>query len=179
MTPETIRVVSQLRGEFYTLFAAEMKVPVNITKDNSSASHRSMAFWIDDRQQLNYLLVYAHTAPDESVPKRPFLLRVAVNKGAGIVATSRWRKDCRGLNQSWHFELTLLPEEILDFLPWIVSLVKSHNQCSALFVKTPPHPFHFQMSHALLLDDAWTQKAWQHRTDKSIAVPELMVSSRL
>jgi len=27
-------------------------------------------------------------------------------------------------------ELTSLPEEILDFLPWIVSLVKSHNKGS-------------------------------------------------
>lgn len=177
MTPEAIRTVAQLRHEFYSLFVTQMKIPVRITKYNSSASQR-MASWINDKQQLNYMLVYAHTAPDESVPKRPLILRVALNKGAGVVASSRWRKDCRGLNQSWHFELTLLPEEILDFLPWTVNLVKSYSQCSPLFVSTPPHPFNSPMSHALLLHDAWTQKAWQHHADISSAVLEPMMLSR-
>lgn len=161
MTPEAIRIVSQLRHEFYSLFAAAMKVPVRITNGNSYASNLSMASWIDDRQRLNYVLVYAHTAPDELVPERPFILRVAVNKGAGIVAVARRGKGCQGLNQSWYFELTLLPEEILDFLPWIVSLVKSHDKGSASFVKNPPHPFNFKTSNVLLFHDAWTQKAWQ------------------
>ena len=168
MTPEAIRIVSQLRGEFYSLLATAMKVPVSLTQDNSSASHRSMASWIDDRQRLNYVLVYAHTAPDALVPERPFILRVAVNKGAGLVVNPKRRKDYRELNQSWHFELTLLPEEILDFLPWIVSLVKSHDKCSASFVQTPPHPFNFKISHVLLLHNAWTEKAWQHHTERNL-----------
>lgn len=165
MTPETIRIVAQLRREFYTLLAATIQVPVSISKDNPSTSCRSMASWIDDRQRLNYVLVYAYIAPDALVPKRPFILRVAVNKGAGLVMNPKWRKDCRGLNQSWHFELTLLPEEILDFLPWIVSLIESHGNYSASVVEIPPHPLNFKMSHVALLQDAWTQKAWQYHAD--------------
>jgi len=33
-----------------------------------------------------YVCVYAHTVPDALVPERPFILRMAVNKGAGVVA---------------------------------------------------------------------------------------------
>lgn len=161
MTPEAIRIVAQLRREFYLLFATAMKVPVSITNENSYASNPSMASWVDDRQKLNYVYIYAHIAPDESVSERPFILRLAVNKGAGVVAAAKREKDCRGLNQSWHFELTLLPEEILDFLPWLVSLVKSRDKGSASFVIEPPHPFDFKTSNVVLGHNAWTQKAWQ------------------
>lgn len=161
MTPEAIRIISQLRREFYSLFAAAMKIPVSITNGNSCASNPSMASWMDNRQRLNYVCIYAHTAPDNLVPERPFILRVATNKGAGMLLAARRGKDCRGLNQSWHFELTLLPEEILDFLPWIVNLVKSHDKGSASFVQEPPHPFNFKTSNELLFHAVWTQQAWQ------------------
>jgi hypothetical protein len=161
MTPEAIRTVSQLRSEFYSLFAMAMKAPVSITNGNPSMGNPPMASWIDENQRLNYVRIYVYTAPDELIPERPFILRVSVNKGGGMVTAAKWRKDCKGLNQGWHFELTLLPEEILDFLPWIVSLVKSHEQGSASFAQDPPHPFDFKMSNNLLLNDAWTQKARQ------------------
>lgn len=159
MTPESIRIVSQLRREFYSLFAAAMKVPVTITNGNPSLGNLPIACWIDNRQRLNYVRIYVYTAPDELIPERPFILRLSVNKGGGMDAAIKWRKDCQGLNQSWHFELTLLPEEILDFLPWVVSLVESHNQGSASFIQEPPHPFDIKMSNKLLFQDAWTQKA--------------------
>jgi hypothetical protein len=168
MTPEAIRIVAQLRREFYTLLAAMIQVPVNISRDNPSTSCRSMASWIDDRQRLNYVLVYAYIAPDALVPKRPFILRIAVNKGAGLLMNTKWRKDCRGLNQSWYFELTLLPEEILDFLPWVVSLIESQDDYSGSFVETPPHPLKVKMPDVELLQNAWTQKAWQYHADSKL-----------
>jgi hypothetical protein len=161
MTPEAIRIVSQLRREFYSLFATAMKVPVNVTNTNSSTGNPPMASWIDERERLNYLRIYVYTAPDELMPERPFILRVSVNKGGGIAEAIKWRRDYRGLNRDWQFELTLLPEEILDFLPWLVSLVKSHHQGSASFVQDPPHPFDVKISQVLLFNEAWTQKARQ------------------
>ncbi|HAG82402.1 MAG TPA: hypothetical protein DCL61_14875 [Cyanobacteria bacterium UBA12227] len=164
MTPEAIRTVSQLRREFYSLFAAAMKVPVKITTSNPSTGNLPMASWIDDRQRLNYVCVYVHTAPDELLPERPFILRVSVNKGAGIVGTKYWGKDCRGFNQSWQFELTLLPEEILDFSLWIVSLIESHHRGTVSLIPQPPHPLHSTIAESdnkLLGNEAWTQKAWQ------------------
>jgi hypothetical protein len=164
MTPEAIRIVGQLRREFYDRFAAAMELPVNITNGSSSTGNPPLASWIDDSQRLNYLRIYVYTAPDELMPERPFILRLSVNKGGGVAAAPKWRRDYRGLNQAWHFELTLLPEEIMDFLPWLVSLVKSYDRGSALFVQEPPHSFDFKNSNELLFKEAWTQNARQRRT---------------
>ena len=168
MTPEAIRIVVQLRREFYTLLAAKIQVPVSVTQDNPSTSYRSMASWIDNQQQLNYVLVYPYIAPDALVPKRPFILKLGINQGAGSLGKTKWRKDCRGLNQSWHFELTVLPEEILDFLPWVVGLIKSQDNDSPLGRETPPHPLQFKLPEVKLRQNAWTQKAWQYYTDSQL-----------
>jgi len=162
MTPEAIRTVSQLRQEFYDQFATKMNVPVKITTRNPSTGNLPMASWIDERQRMNYLCVYVHTAPDKLLPERPFILRVSVNKGAGIIKSRLWGRDCRGINQSWHFDLTLLPEEILDFCHWMVSLIKSHRQGCVLVVPEPPHPFDLKLSNnKMFINEAWTQKARQ------------------
>lgn len=158
MTPEAIRIVSQLRREFYTLFAEAMEVPVSITNGNPSMANPPMASWIDDQRRLNYMRIYVYTAPDELLPERPFILKISVNKGGGIITAAKWRKDCQGLNQDWHFELTILPEELLDFLPWVVNVVNSCDQGLSSFVKEPPHPLDWKLSDSKL-DDAWTQKA--------------------
>lgn len=160
MTPEAIRIVQELRREFYSLFATAMKVPVRIT-GNSYSSNFPTASWLDKRQRLNYLSIYALTAPDRLVPERPFILRIAINKGAGRVTSAKWGEQCQGFNQGWHFELTVLPEEMLDFLPWIVSLVKAYDKGSPSLVHEPPHPFDFKMSKGLSSNNAWTQSAWQ------------------
>lgn len=160
MTPEATRILGSLRREFYSLFSNAMKVPVKVT-GNGYSSNLSTAFWLDERQHLNCLSIYAFIAPDPLLPDRPFLLRVAINKDTGKFTRSSWGEKCQGFNQGWHFELTLLPEEILDFLPWIVSLVKARGKGLSLFVQEPPHPFDFKESNQLLSNKAWTERAWQ------------------
>lgn len=159
MTPEAIRTISHLRHEFYSLFATAMQVPVSVTNRNSYAGNLSMASWIDSWQRLNYVCVYAYTAPDELLPERPFILRVSINQGVDASALVRHGKGYQTLNRSQRFELTVLPDEILDFLPWIVSLVKSYDVGPALFVLEPPHPFNFKISDVPRLNHAWTQTA--------------------
>ena len=90
-------------------------------------SYRSMASWIDKRQQLNYLLVYPDIAPDALVSQLLLILKIAINRGAGSLVKTKWRKYGQSLNLSWHFKLTLLPSEILNFLPWVVSLIESQD----------------------------------------------------
>lgn len=158
VTPEVIRIIGELRHDFYCLFAAAMNVPVRIT-GKSYSSNSPIASWVDERQRLNYVNVYAYTAPDHFIPNRPFILRVAINKGAGKVTMVKPRQECRGLNREWDFELTVLPEEILDFLPWTISLVKAHDKGSPSLVHEPPHPFNLKVPTVGLFNDAWTEKA--------------------
>jgi hypothetical protein len=159
MNPEAKHIVSELRREFYSNFATAMNTPVSIT-GTSYSSNSPIASWMDHKQRLNYINVYAYTAPDEFVPLRPFILRLAINKSAGKVMVLRKGEVCRGLNLKWDFELTVLPEEILDFLPWIVNLVESHDKGFPLLIQSPPHSFELKVSEVELLNNAWTQKAW-------------------
>ncbi|MBD2533912.1 hypothetical protein H6G97_31960 [Nostoc flagelliforme FACHB-838] len=159
MNPEAKHIVSELRREFYSNFVAAMNMPVNIT-GTSYSNNSPIASWIDHRQRLNYINVYAYTAPDEFVPLCPFILRLGINKSAGRVMVLRKGQVCRGLNLVWDFELTVLPKEILDFLPWIVKLVESHDKGSPLLIESPPHSFELKVSEVELFNNAWTQQAW-------------------
>lgn len=159
MSPAAMRIVSQLRNEFYSRFAVAMDVPVTITQGNSYASNLARASWLDARQQLNYVCIYAHTAPDELVPDRPLILRLAVNQGAGIDMMPKRGTTSKKVNHCWRFELTLLPEELLDFLPWIIDLITTNDNRSITFVPEPPHPIDLQLSSLLSSRNACTRKA--------------------
>ncbi|UBF26973.1 hypothetical protein K9N68_03030 [Kovacikia minuta CCNUW1] len=134
-----------------------MKLPVKVGHSSSYL----IASWIDDNYQLNYINIYAYLAPDDLLNQRPFILRLAINKGIGNIALFKRDQFCQGLNQNWHFELTVLPEEILDFLPWIVSLIKAKTKGFTSFAQEPPHPIHLNYSNVLLSEQIWTQKAEQ------------------
>lgn len=177
MTPDTIRTLTSLRDQFYCLFAAAMEASVKVTQGNSSTNSPAMAFWVDDQQRLNYLRVYAHTAPDVLVPERPFVLRVSVNKGAGVPLATKQAKGCRGHNQSWHFDLTVLPEELLEFVPWIVSVIQAQEKYPTV-AQTSPYPLTHQAPaafNAASNNDAWTQNARQKLLMKSGLVESALI----
>lgn len=161
MTPEAIRTVAAIRREFYRLFAVGMKVPVSLP-GGASLDYSHTASWMDGQQRLNFLHVYAHSAPDALIPNRPLLLRLVINKGTGTVARIQRGQDCQGLNRGWQLELTLLPEEVLDFLPWVVSFAKAHDSSySTALLQQPPHAFVLKEADGPLFDDVWTDRAHQ------------------
>jgi len=158
MTPETVRLVSQLRDDFYAQFSTAMIVPVNLIRDNSSASTRLLAFWLDESCKLNYALVYAHCSPDDLMPQRPLILRVSLNIGATPSQTFKSSQGCQGLNQDWCFQLTLLPDEILDFSDWMVQLTESNGRLFDTLTKMSPHPLEPEKLREFSLN-IWTQQA--------------------
>ncbi|BAY07887.1 hypothetical protein [Calothrix sp. NIES-2098] len=158
MNPEAKHIVSELRREFYSLFAAAMKTPVSISSTCYS-SNSPIASWIDNRQKLNYVNIYAYTAPDEFNPLRPFILRLAINKSALQFMMGKKLQKSQELNVRWNFELTVLPREILDFLPWIVSLVEARDRVSPSLLQSPPHPFELKVPASGLYNNVWTLEA--------------------
>ncbi|MGQ9872597.1 hypothetical protein [Leptodesmis sp.] len=174
MTPEISRTIAKLRSDFYTSFAKVMKEPVKIS-GNPYNSLASIASWVDSNQWLNYITVYAYLAPDALASDRPFVLRFSINKGAGTVALPRHGQVCRGVNRQWSFELTVLPEELLDFLPWIVDLVQAQTQGLHSFSQRPPHPLNPAFLASLKSAHFWTLAAEQ--LVKSINPAVIPVSS--
>lgn len=130
-----------------------MNMPMIIT-GTSYSSNSPIASWMDYRERLNYVNIYAYTAPDEFVLFHPFILRLAINKSAGKVTTFTKGQVCRGLNLVWNFELTVLPKEILDFLAWIVNLVEAHDKGSSLLLQSPPHSFELKVPEVEFFNNA-------------------------
>lgn len=163
MTPEATRTITTLRREFYSRFATVMDRPVKITGSalNSSAS---IASWVDHRERLNYINIYAYSAPDELLCQRTLILKLAINKGAGSINFVRRDQPCRGLNQTWQFELTVLPEEILNLLPWMIHVIQTKAKGSFASSQTPPYPVELDAANVLLATEAWTQQAKQSAT---------------
>lgn len=159
MNSETIRVISQIRQQFYSLFEQGMDIPVKITNRNSSSGNPPIASWIDSQQRLNYLCIFAHTAPDALVPERPLTLRLLVNKGGELTAVISQKKRGQELNRSRQLEMILLPEETLDFLPWIVNLVQSFDVDEVETIPTPPHPLDAEVAPAAPISSITTQQA--------------------
>lgn len=159
MMPRAAALVSELRNRFYACFAAAISLPVILNQKNSSTNHAIIS-WTDQWQRLNYLYVYAYTAPDDLIPDRPLTLRISINKGADPVQTSRQRRGSQGQNEEWSFDLTLLPEELLEFVPWIVGLAESQATEQQGIVPETPRPLIFQTSQGPSFNDAWTEKAW-------------------
>jgi len=159
MTPAAASIVSELRGRFYSHFAAAMPQTVTVANTKQGAVGTSVAAWVDERQQLNYLYIYACVAPDPFLPERPLILRLSINKGTELPPLSRLKRGSRSLNQDWFFDLTLLPEQVLAFVPWVVGVVQSQAGDADAGVE-PPHPLTFRASSPRSFLNAWTQSAW-------------------
>lgn len=158
MTPEAIRKLSQIRDEFNALFSAAIGVPVSITKGSSHSSNAAKITWEDRHQRQNYICVYAYIAPDELLPDRPLILRLGINKGLGHEAAKRGRKNQLISQKPLRFELTLLPDEVLKCVPWVISLLQSYDQGLEL-EDLPPCRLNFDTLDELVRHGAWTQRA--------------------
>jgi hypothetical protein len=58
---------------------------------------------------------------------------------------------------------------MLDFLPWLVSLVKSNDRSSDSFVPKSPHPLDGNASNAQSFRKAWTQEASGRLSEQVLA----------
>jgi len=169
MMPRAAALVSELRNRFYAYFAAAMPLPVILNQKNSS-TNQGIVTWIDQWQRLNYLYIYAYTAPDDLIPQRPLILRTSINRGADTTPTSRQRRGSQGQNEEWSFDLTLLPEELLEFVPWMVGLADSQASQRQVMVPETPRPLIFQTSQGPSFNDAWTQRAWDCLQAAGVAI---------
>ncbi|TVP64252.1 MAG: hypothetical protein EA342_16760 [Leptolyngbya sp. LCM1.Bin17] len=159
MTPETARDLSTLRSKFYHLLGAKLDVAVTIAREKSYASTLPKVSWTDQQQRLNYLCLYAYSAPDILVPDRPLVLRIGVNLGAEFMANTKGGRGMRRYNQDCQFYLTLMPEEVLDAVPWLVVAMHRHMQD---WQTRPMAPYGLASSQPLgAVTSMWTQAARQ------------------
>lgn len=176
MTPEAASILSSLREDFYHLFQTKMTVPVKLSKGKSLIFNPSMApvaSWVDQHNRINYLAIYAHAAPDSLIPQRPLILRIAVNQWPNTANhASKNAKDPQ-FNRDWSWELSLLPEQVIGFAPWLASWIAAESSSTELMKRSPypleffPHSAHPAAQNANV---AWTQEALERiEADETVA----------
>jgi len=160
MSPETIRSVAHIRQEFYRQFAELIAVPVNINQEKNYGSTLSKVSWLDEQNHSNYVCIYAHIAPDTLFPDRPLILRLAVNNGMEYMSTHQASRVQTRIAKKVRVNVTLLPEEVLDFLPWVASLFTASASDSRYDeqVTLPPYPLSVEGAGGLC-QQVWTSKA--------------------
>ena len=160
MTPEAIRTVTDSRQEFYTLLANALDVPVNITKGNSYLGNTPKISWTDRFQNANYICIYAHLAPDVLMPDRPLILRLGMNQGLGLEPAKGKKNKSTPGPKLLKFELTLLPEELIKFAPWVIELVHAYEMGMDMELD-PPCQLTISTLADLVSQGAWTYEAAQ------------------
>ncbi|MEO1094494.1 MAG: hypothetical protein AAFX01_06295 [Cyanobacteria bacterium J06638_28] len=158
MTPEAIRIVGQVRSEFYKSFAATIDEPFTITKGSSYSSNLPKISWVDSLQRSNYICIYAYAAPDVLIPERPLILRLGVNQGLEIESPKRLIGSGLQQPRKLQFCLTLLPSEVLAFVPWVQDCFQSHSQ-GLKELPAAPSSLSTQKWRELLSQGVWTQSA--------------------
>lgn len=180
MTPEAIRTVGQVRLEFHDLFSASIGMPVSITKGNPQSGNAPKISWVDQAQRSNYVCLYAHIAPDVILPDRPLILRLGVNKGLTLDSAKRLKPGQSTSQKVLRFELTLLPDEVLKFVPWVTRLLQTNGQGSEETI-SPPAPLTVETLSQLLVHGAWTQTASRclAQTDLTQGLENMTALSRI
>lgn len=163
--PEASRLTTWCRRQFASRLAGALGQP------SWASIQRPAAYWLDHRDCLNHARVTVYRTPCCQDPRAPLILRIAVNLHAvdhpgRVVRRMAWRPplgdwDSFVLGAGWSFELSALPEEILDFVPWVAFLAWAHEGGATRFLKAP-HPCHFWGGEDDLLQCryAWTRAAW-------------------
>ena len=158
MLTESAQQVSKLRAQFYRSFADALDVSVNISREKSYSSTLPRVSWTDDQGRLNYLGMYAHSAPDLLLPDRPMVLRVGVNLGAELATGASAARGHRRYNWTCQFYLTLIPPELSAALPWILQAL---NQPRGLDLEALPELPYSLESKPGQVNSLWTRHALQ------------------
>jgi hypothetical protein len=166
--PEASRITTWIRRQFAVRLAGVVGHP------SWASTRRPVAYWLDRNHRLNRALVLAYQSPCPEDPRAPLILRISINYHAGEDA-ERVVRRMLGVKPreetpffsppDWSFELSALPEQVIDFVPWVMFLAWAHETGSVRFLKTP-HPCYVWGGDDDLLQRnyAWTQAAWK-KTD--------------
>ena len=131
--------------------------------------------WLDPDGRFNQAQIVTLSAPHVESLDAPLVLRISINylrflygaavrKRMGWPAVPAWRE-----HHIWSYELSLLADQLLDFVPWVAQLVLAKTHQDERLLLSPPEACHFWIHPNLLCDYAWTVKAWEANEQERLA----------
>lgn len=154
----------RLRRSFLEQLTEQLSLPAFLhTRPGPSAT-----CWLDPDGRFNQVQIVTLSAPHVESLDAPLILRVSINylrffyaatvrKRAGWPVLSSWQEQ----PHTWSYELSLLADQLLDFVPWVAHLALAKTHQDERLLLSPPEACHFWIHPNLLCDYAWTVKAWE------------------
>lgn len=152
------RRANAIREEFLRELAAALD------RDVLFVERPRLIAWRSAQGRVEHARLEPYYLPDRRDPARPLILRASINYGGPadwkpILKRVGWEDRVRA-DRWWKMELSMLPGEVLDYVPWLASVVGAHEHNDAARVIEPPHPTRFWQVEHLDRDYAWSEAAW-------------------
>ena len=150
---------------------------------------RNKVYWLDSRGSLNNVLVRYILWPDSYYDSIPWIVRLFVNHYSadiprtslgellGYKARPRYDHCDPPENRGWSFELSLLPTQLEDTIPWFVHLAHSKDQRVFDESVVPPYECRWWFGYRPECNYAWSTDA--HKAYEAWNAPRLKARERM
>lgn len=154
-------IMRRLRTAVFEAFADALDRPTAI-----SSPRDPFLCWRARAGHVEYLRVETYREPYRGAPGMPLIVRLHINhllpsrlgkvaRQLGVVSDSQvWSE------RDWKTELSVLPEEALTLVPFLVGHVRAHEEADGSLIPEPALPLLQWHTKPLDWDYAWTKAAW-------------------
>ena len=142
---------------------------------------KTVTYWPGRGGCLEYAHVLPLITPARNDPARPLIIRVYINFFTfygyeKIITDPNWQRITQGIRyeeqvRRWSMELSLLHNQVVDFAPWINSLIRAHNMDDESLVIEPPYPIRLWSKRIMDCRYAWSVSGWVRNREYDEACP--------
>ena len=163
---EADHLAAQLRREFAAALQQHLTLPATVRWTPGLP----ITCWLDEWGYINHACVFTIGAPDGAASPDLLVLRISINllafDGERAIRRRMGWPDISAFPPEpkpagWHYELSLLPRQLLRFAPWIAELALAKAKHDGSLLTKPPAPCCFWGGRSLHCAYAWTQAAWR------------------
>lgn len=129
-----------------------------------------LVYWLDRRERLNNIQVRYYSRPFQAGKDTPWVVRIHINHYTVEIPPNclrallgdfpRQRALFPAENQDWQMELSVLPDQLLDSLDWVVHFIQSKDGSEFDPTIRPPFPCHWWGEYRHDSQYGWSRQAW-------------------